>query len=261
MLNMADDIKKKTRTRLLGIDLEATGLDTEKDQIIELSFALKDLGNPKILKRASFLIEPIEHIPIEISAITGIRMPMIKEFGTPLVEAIHWVEDALLHGVDFICAHNGDAFDKPLLLSEIRRSGIIGLGQRIFDTPWIDTTRDLPYPDTLETRKLKYLAFEHGILGHYAHDSLSDVETMLRLLDCYREEEILEHIHDPNLILKIHTDYQNRDEAKKLRYHWEVLGHEKFEKSWVKRIKAKDLEKECAKTQFTITVLREEKRQ
>ncbi|MEK6974861.1 MAG: 3'-5' exonuclease [Candidatus Thermoplasmatota archaeon] len=117
--------------KVVAFDLETTGLEMERDRVIEFCFielddSLNELG------RWSRLVDPGIPVSKEIEEITGISTDMVK--GQPPFASHAPRIQALVQGATLI-AHNG-AFDLPFLSMELQRAGQPGLPP---DHPCIDT--------------------------------------------------------------------------------------------------------------------------
>jgi DNA polymerase-3 subunit epsilon len=122
---------KGSPVKLVAFDLETTGLEMERDRVLEFCFielddTLAELG------RWSRLVDPGVAVSKEIEDLTGISTAMVKgqppfSAHAPRIQAL--VKDAVL------IAHN-HSFDVPFLDMELRRAGQPGLAA---DHPCIDT--------------------------------------------------------------------------------------------------------------------------
>ena len=138
---------------IIGVDVETTGLDVKKDRIIELGYVLWDCDrSAEVVMRNNLLYTTgYPEITDEITDITGITLDDIRRWGIPPDRAfkqfLRLCEDA-----QYIVAHNGTNFDRPIMENEFKRAGV--------DFPahhWIDTSVDVPYPKKIKTRKLVHL--------------------------------------------------------------------------------------------------------
>lgn len=117
--------------KLVAFDLETTGLEMERDRVLEFCFieldpSLRELG------RWSRLVDPGIPVSREIEELTGITNAMVRgqpPFASHAARVQNLVRDAVL------VAHN-HAFDLPFLDMELRRAGQPGLAP---DHPCIDT--------------------------------------------------------------------------------------------------------------------------
>jgi DNA polymerase III epsilon subunit family exonuclease len=73
--------------RFVVLDLETTGLDPERDEIIEIG-AIRVNRDSDVHDTFSQLVKPIRRIPKKITEITGISQSMVDSEGAPLEEAI-----------------------------------------------------------------------------------------------------------------------------------------------------------------------------
>jgi hypothetical protein len=121
--------------------------------------------------------------------------------------------------------------------------------------PWIDTLTDIPYPAEISTRKLSYLAADHGFINPFQHRALFDVLTMLNVLSRYELGAILEFQQIPWVTIQANVSYDDRMLAKEARFFWQAIGDKKYPNKWVKRIKKNVFEEEKASYRFPITVL------
>ncbi|HUR25629.1 MAG TPA: 3'-5' exonuclease [Candidatus Thermoplasmatota archaeon] len=117
--------------KLVAFDLETTGLEMERDRVLEFCFV--ELG-PDLaeLGRWSRLVDPGIPVSKEIEDLTGISTAMVKgqlPFSAHAPRIQQLVRDAVL------VAHN-HSFDVPFLDMELRRAGQPGLAP---DHPCIDT--------------------------------------------------------------------------------------------------------------------------
>ena len=117
--------------KLVAFDLETTGLEMERDRVLEFCFVELDESLSE-LGRWSKLVDPGIPVSKEIEDLTGISTDMVKgqppfSSHAPRIQAL--VRDAVL------IAHN-HSFDVPFLNMELLRAGQPGLSP---DHPCIDT--------------------------------------------------------------------------------------------------------------------------
>lgn len=248
--------------RLLGLDFETTGLDTSKDRIVEIGAALWDVEAKRPLTTLGvFCHEPTSEISKEslemMDRICGITLPVLQEFGTPVKGNLAWLDGfCSKHKVDYIVAHNGENYDKPLLMAELARHGVDAPCLRML--PWIDTRTDIPFASEPDSRKLKHLAGDHGFINPFAHRAVFDVLTMLRILSNYDIQQVLEFQKIPFMVVRAVVSYEQRDLAKARRYSWEKIGEKSYPKMWVKLVKENkcvDEVAECKKAGFQAAVI------
>jgi DNA polymerase III subunit epsilon len=153
------------------IDLETTGLDSTKDEIIEIAmvpFTYSDDGRIfEVLEAYNELQEPSQPIPAVVSQITGITDEMVKGHKINAEKVLEVAEPAAL-----IIAHNA-AFDRKF-------------SEKSFDVfatkAWACSMTDVPWQEEqYESLKLEYLAMCNGFFydGHRA------------TADCYAAIELL----------------------------------------------------------------------
>ncbi len=134
--NFMFEQKNKYNRKIMGrtivvFDIETTGLDRERDQIIELGAVKIDDGN--IIERFSTFVKPTKHIPYEVTKLTGISEDMVADappIGLVIRDFFNFSKDCVL------CGHNIIEFDMHF----IRREGAAeGLD---FDNEIIDTLNE-----------------------------------------------------------------------------------------------------------------------
>ena len=151
---------KKNELTIMVIDTETTGLDLEKDRVIEVGAqkVLLDLDTMEARLHGDanwVLINPGMPIRPDASAVHRITNKFLEDAGAiPYTEAPAWVTEGYLTGVDLLCAHNA-AFDRPMIE---RLTGTSVL-------PWICTYRlaRRKYPDTEYGYKNLSLCYQLGI--------------------------------------------------------------------------------------------------
>jgi DNA polymerase III subunit epsilon len=159
-----------TRLAIL-LDLETTGLDAEKDEIIEIAMVPFTYSNDgrifEVHEAYSELQEPNQAIPAIITQITGINDEMVRGRKINAEKVFEVVEPAAL-----IIAHNA-SFDRKF-------------AEKAFDVfstkAWACSMTDVPWQEEqFESLKLEYLAMRNGFFydGHRA------------TADCYAAIELL----------------------------------------------------------------------
>lgn len=242
--------------RLLGIDFETTGLDTGTDRIIEVGAVIwdTDLGRP--LVTINHFVHDVTFPPIAEAAskVNGISAEMLSEFGEiPILVYTNLDHICKKHKVEYLVAHNGENFDKPILMAELSRLGsapdrFIALRS----TPWIDTRTDIPFTVEPSSRRLNHLAADLGFVNPFQHRAVFDVLTMLRVLANYDINAVLEYQKIPFVTMQACVGYEDRQLAKDQRFSWEQIGDKRYPKMWVKRIKANLLDIEKNNCKFPI---------
>ena len=216
---------------ILGLDVETTGLNADTDEITEIGAVLWDWKRKAPVKIFNELIQVESNISQEITDITGIDNELCKEYGVPLWHAIDEL-DKLIAITDYCMAHNAE-FDRKFI-----DKAYIDRGYKTYpDFMWIDSRTDVPWKK-VNSRKLGYLAADHGFLNPFAHRALFDVLTMLKLASLYDIDQIIERSESSVITLQAGVRFHEKDLAKSAGFHWEPIT-----KRWLMDIKECDLVK------------------
>jgi DNA polymerase III subunit epsilon len=247
---------------VLGIDFESTDKDPETCRITEVGAILFDTQHHQFIRVMSELVyapDYAESAPGAVDA-SGITDEMLKKWGSDAKRSLE-VLLGLMQRADFVVAHNGLHFDRPLLLAELARHGLPPMP----DIPWIDTLQDIPFPPKMSCRKLDHLVSDHNIPWdrRLSHRAVFDVAKMLLLLSAYDFEQILQYRNIPWVVLRALTTVPWRDKgvsnakAKRLGFRWQEVGGEIYRDCWVKLAKENEVESEIKKArQEALTVIR-----
>lgn len=98
------------------IDIETTGLDYIKDEIIEIG-ALK-VRDDKIIAELGILLKPTIQVPVIVEELTGITSQCLDKEGIDLEQAMKQYKDFI--GADLLVFHNAP-FDQQFLIQASRR--------------------------------------------------------------------------------------------------------------------------------------------
>lgn len=232
--------------KILGLDLESTGLSVTEDCVIEVGLALWDVERKQPVRLAGFLVKPDVQIPddhwAEAEKHHHISRQMVEENG--VTPSVALAQIALLAGkAEAVVAFNGTTFDRPMYENWCARAGVSPACNL-----WIDTRLDPPEP---VIGKLIHLAAERGFVNPFPHRALFDVMTMLRILSDYDIPDVLRRARVPNLVVAAkNLPFERKDEARDRGYYWEPAPI----KQWRRAIKACDLaaEKACAPFQVVV---------
>lgn len=161
-----------TRRTFVVADLETTGLNAEKDEILEFA-AVQVESNGSVTGEFSVLVRASASVPAEITRLTGITQAAINGEGKPLSEAMKAF-------VAFVGPHPVFFHNAPFDLGFIKKAS--SLAKVKFANPVYDT---LPLArqawPSLGTYKLAALA-EHIGTSAPAHRALADANAALAVL-------------------------------------------------------------------------------
>lgn len=154
------------------IDTEATGLDTEKDKIIELGFVAfeYDAGSGciyNILHTYDAFEDPGEPLSDIVKQITGITDDMVKGQHLDEDTANTWLEKA-----DLIIAHNA-AFDRQMLERRLPVASKANWACTFNGIAWMD--------EDISSLKLDYIAYKLGFFFD-GHRAVNDAQATLHIL-------------------------------------------------------------------------------
>jgi DNA polymerase III alpha subunit (gram-positive type) len=217
---------------ILGLDLETTGTDPNKDQITEVGAVIWDVTAKKPVKFLSEIVKGAD-LPLsdEVVEITGITDADINDWGKDLEPVLSELCEMAAQ-CEFIVAHNGRAFDKVVLDRHLMQFEGLGIAK-----PWIDTMTDVPYPGTMKTRKLSYLAAEHGFLNPFSHRAVFDVLSMMKVLSFYDIQDVVALQQSPLVRVVAEVTYEQRDKARLSGFRWD-----RNSKQWFIEVKQMQLE-------------------
>jgi DNA polymerase-3 subunit epsilon len=121
--------------RLIGFDIETTGLEPADHRIIEIYGALwswTGSGEPKKIDDRLWRIQPGRNIPIESQRIHGISAADLE--GCPLFASLAPGIHEFMSDCDLWVGHNAKSFDVPFLNHEFVRAGLTKLDRPLVDT-------------------------------------------------------------------------------------------------------------------------------
>ncbi len=200
---------------VLGLDFETTGVDPRKDDIIEVGAVVWDVDKKKPAAIYSDLIPADRPLSDEVMKVTGLTDDDLRRFGQPQ-DVVFKKLSNLAGKCQYIVAHNGNKFDKLFLERLLQQQPLPN-----FNLPWIDTLTDIPYPDSIVTRKLSYLAAEHGFLNMFNHRAVFDVLTMMKVVSQYDFNHILKTLNSPMLKIVAQVTYDEKAKAKDMGFRWD----------------------------------------
>ena len=201
---------------ILGLDLETSGLDKKECDILEFGAVLWHVEEKRPIKLFSQFNKDFQsEVPPEIEKLTGLNAFEIKKFGKSLRECLEELS-FLMESAEFTIAHNGRNFDKPFLEENFK-----SIGLKMPEKVWIDTMIDLPYPDGMGTRKLSYLACEHGFVNPFPHRALTDVLSTLKILSHYDFEVVKEVAKSPLVQVIAQVSYDERHKPRQAGFRWD----------------------------------------
>ncbi|MCK4823129.1 3'-5' exonuclease [bacterium] len=230
-----------------GIDFETTSVDKDTCYATELALILWESETNKIIEPMSFLLELPAEIEVTNEDITGISKRMTQTYGYRWKEVQAYVLQRLVYA-DYLMAHNVE-FDRTILKRMFNWDS--HYGEKPFDDDhWIDTMTDVPYPPTIRTRSLPYLAAEHGFVNPFPHRALFDVATMIKIVGLYDFKVILKYADSPNMWIRATVSFDDKQLAKDRHFRWDPEN-----KFWVKQVKEINLDNEEEQADFPIDLL------
>lgn len=224
------------------LDVETTGLDPERDEIIELgmvrfSFSPEGevLGTDPPFSR---LRQPSKPIPVEITRLTGITDEMVAGKVIDPAEVENFIEPAVI-----VIAHNA-RFDRRFVERAFPIFATKAWGCSVSDVPWRE--------EGFEGSRLAYLAMRHGFFfdGHRATDDChAAMEILARALPVSGElalKRLLDMARRPTFRLwAIGSPFETKDVLKSRGYRWNA-GENGNPKSWYIDLSEDGMEDELA---------------
>lgn len=229
---------------LLALDFETTGLDFDKDRVIEVGAILYSTGQKRTIEAGSYLVQSDVPISKEIFKITRITQQAVDKFGFSSREGL----ENLLEMAKFATAYFGQnvkRFDKRMFENWCKRESC-----EVPDKLWIDTRTDLP---GVEGKHLGYMAADAGFLNLNSHSALSDCQTCLKLLEHYypgdQIDKVIERAESPDVVLVSHQDRTENELVKKRKFKWNPDM-----KIWWKIVKEMDIQEESNLATFNFSI-------
>lgn len=158
---------------LVVFDLETTGIDVEKDRIVQIALIRVDPDGARTPWDS--LVNPERPIPPEATAVHGIKDEDVRD--APTFSQLRGDVERILEGAD-LAGFNSVRFDQPLLEHELARAG------SDFDLKGVRHLDAMRIFHTMERRDLSaaYRFYcNEDLVG--AHGALADATATLEILD------------------------------------------------------------------------------
>jgi len=236
------EANRKAQMILLSYDIEATGLDKQKDRIIEMGLVLYSTGQQKILESAGFLVQSDGvSITEEITGITGITQAAVDRFGREPVSALedfNWFAEQ----ADAVIGHNVIRYDRPMTENAANR-----LSVPLIEKLWVDSMTDIP---GVKGEQLITMCAKHGFVNPNQHSAEDDAKSVLKLIQSYDIDKIIERAKSPTVVIRSHQPNtpENNRVVGKMGFRW----HGVF-KLWWRATKEMDVSDIAAKCPFDVS--------
>ena len=217
--------RKKNIEKILILDTETTGLDEDKDEVIEIGCILFHVPSKSLLSQVSFLFPVSKN---EAEHINGISAE-VTNIAQPWDDALNFFLK-LVDCSDLIVAHNVE-FDRKWF----------GKGRLPkLNKKWICSLEDInwSFQKSLKARpSVTDLALSFSIPVWNLHRALSDCFYLSEVFKkCDNLEEILIKATEPRFLYRAIVTYEERSLAKKAGFRW----NNPVEGAWSKRITAEE---------------------
>ena len=212
--------------RLLILDTETTGLQSERDHCIEIGAVLFHVAERAVLDQVSFLLpcqdnpaEPINGISAAVS-----RTPQPWQAGLQFFEA-------MLAAADLVVAHNVK-FDRAWFGREPLPA---------ITKPWLCTMEDIRWPPSLRlkpTPSVRDLALAYGVPVWAAHRALTDCTYLAQVFErCGDLDGLLQEGLEPRQLYRACLSYAERHRAREAGFRW----NEPLRGAWSRRLSQRDV--------------------
>lgn len=226
-------------TRVIVLDTETTGLDQNRESVIELALLRVDIDNATglpvgVVQVYDGLEDPGKPIPAEVVALTGLHDADVR--GQALDEAR---VAELLDGVDLVIAHNA-GFDRPFVEGRFPQFANVNWACSFADIDWKGQGQG--------SSKLESLAQSHGWF-YDAHRAEMDCHALLAVLAKPLPDgshtglaHLLQAAAKPSYALQAtNAPFEAKDKLKARGYRWHAE-----QRVWHTRLKSDaDLNAEC----------------
>lgn len=210
------------------IDTETTGINPNKEEIIELAmvpFEFDSAGKIyRILPEYNSFQDPHKPIPEKITQITGITDDMVKGQSIDMAEVVNMIDKAVL-----VIAHNA-VFDRQFVEK---------LSDRFNDISWACSISDINWNEEgIGGVKLDYLAYKYGFF-YDAHRATIDCQAGIEILSRKLPESgelvlkrLLDHARKTDVrIWAEGAPFNKKDALKERGYRWSS-GDDGKPKAW-----------------------------
>ena len=222
--------------KILILDTETTGLDENREEVIEVGCILFHVASRSVLSQVSFLLpvskNEAEHINRIPSDISNISQPWEKglDFFLNLVDSC-----------DLIVAHNAE-FDKKWF----------GKGKLpLLNKKWLCSLEDInwSFKKTLKSRpSVTDLALSFEVPVWNLHRALSDCYYLAEVFKkCKNLEDLLIKATEPRYLYKAIVSYEERTLAKNAGFRW----NSPIQGAWTRKLS----ENEAIKLDFEVQIL------
>ena len=187
-------------TRPLAVfDLETTGIDVEKDKIVQLAIIrVEPYGTRRTFET---LVNPERPIPPEATAVHGIKDSDVAN--APTFAQVRREVEELLADAD-LAGYNSVRFDQPLLAAELKRAG----SEMDFrDVKHLDAMRIFHQMERRDLTAAYKFYCDKDLVD--AHSALADTTATLEILDA----QIARYDEVPDDVENLHV-FCNPDEGK-----------------------------------------------
>lgn len=234
--------------KILSVDFESSWTSPVNPavcRITEIGAVLYDTELKRPLRLYSDFIYEVDHptSPKELVDLTGITDDMRKEHGVSLMQGFANLNLLISHA-DYIIAHNGNDFDKPLLYAEAER-----FGWKVISKPWLDSKTDIEYPPHIKTSKLTYLCSELGFVNPFSHRALFDALSVIKIMSMFDINKIVEQSKLPTVKVIAQVSFDKKHLARERGYYWD--GENKY---WWKSMKEPAAMKEQNEAPFPVNI-------
>ena len=159
--------------RVVGFDLETTGLQIKSDRIVQFAVVGSDFDGSNI--HFESMVNPQRDIPADSTRVHGIHDSDVKDLET-FENHIDKLDDLFSNAV--VVGHNVKKFDWPFISNEYLRYGkLMPKPKAIIDTLIVARKLNLPRP-----HGLGHLCKKYGVTLENAHDAGADAAASLLLL-------------------------------------------------------------------------------
>ncbi|GAB4013938.1 MAG: hypothetical protein Fur0010_11290 [Bdellovibrio sp.] len=189
---------------ILGIDIEGVGLDLSitgspdhrVDRVMEIGAVLWDWEFQQPARLLSELINEADRMNVseDLEQLTGLNDKILDRWGKKGAEIKTVLErlSELVHQADYLMAHNGNHYDRPMLEEMFKRYNM-----KFPEKTWIDSMVDIEYPPKIPQRSLAMLEYSHGFINPFPHRALTDVLSMLKIASQYPIDRIISLAKSP----------------------------------------------------------------